>query len=259
MSHPHPRTERDLHWLAENFSTGRIVRGIPERLECLAAWNPRAEDDLRQSPEGAHRVRRSGWGCSRWRRLRSDWAVLDAWMGGCGVRRSDKKRARRRPTQTTLMNGSVPPSTADMLLGPRCVERPRPPTEATLSGLHGAVMVVYDSSNAWSAPGAQPERSACPDLARVEAMRSMSRSTSVGRKCLSMAGVSREPMPANGPGKARRSATFIAYCSQDRCLLGGVPQPRQSARHLPMSGLGAPPRRAPVPASHPPPGAQRAP
>lgn len=38
MNHPHPRTERDLRWLAESFSAGRIARGIPERLECLAAW-----------------------------------------------------------------------------------------------------------------------------------------------------------------------------------------------------------------------------
>jgi hypothetical protein len=37
--HPHPRTERDLRWLAESFSAQRIVRGIPERLECLAAWH----------------------------------------------------------------------------------------------------------------------------------------------------------------------------------------------------------------------------
>lgn len=39
MSHPHPRTERDLRWLAESFSAGRITRGLPERLECLAAWH----------------------------------------------------------------------------------------------------------------------------------------------------------------------------------------------------------------------------
>jgi len=39
MSHTHPRTERDLNWLAANFSAGHITRGIAERLECLAAWH----------------------------------------------------------------------------------------------------------------------------------------------------------------------------------------------------------------------------
>ena len=39
MSHPYPRTTRDLAWLADNFSTMRITRGIAERLECLAAWH----------------------------------------------------------------------------------------------------------------------------------------------------------------------------------------------------------------------------
>jgi hypothetical protein len=37
--HRFPRTERDLRWLAEEFSAGKITRGIPERLECLAAWH----------------------------------------------------------------------------------------------------------------------------------------------------------------------------------------------------------------------------
>lgn len=39
MSHPHPRTERDLHHLGIMFSKQEIVQGIPERLECLAAWH----------------------------------------------------------------------------------------------------------------------------------------------------------------------------------------------------------------------------
>jgi len=39
MSHTHPRTERDLNWLAVNFSAGHITRGLAERLECLAAWH----------------------------------------------------------------------------------------------------------------------------------------------------------------------------------------------------------------------------
>lgn len=37
--HRYARTERDLRWLAVNFSAGNIQRGIPERLECLAAWH----------------------------------------------------------------------------------------------------------------------------------------------------------------------------------------------------------------------------
>lgn len=39
MSHRHARTERDLRILAAHFSDGRIVRALPERLECLAAWH----------------------------------------------------------------------------------------------------------------------------------------------------------------------------------------------------------------------------
>ena len=39
MNHRYPRTERDLRWLAVNFSAGTIVRALPERLECLAAWH----------------------------------------------------------------------------------------------------------------------------------------------------------------------------------------------------------------------------
>lgn len=37
--HPYSRTERDLQWLADNFSSQNIMRGLPERLECLAAWH----------------------------------------------------------------------------------------------------------------------------------------------------------------------------------------------------------------------------
>ncbi len=33
------RTERDLYALANAFSTGKITQGLPERLECLAAWH----------------------------------------------------------------------------------------------------------------------------------------------------------------------------------------------------------------------------
>ncbi len=39
MKHAHPRTERDLRWLAVNFTAGNIVRALPERLECLAAYH----------------------------------------------------------------------------------------------------------------------------------------------------------------------------------------------------------------------------
>lgn len=39
MQHQYPRTERDLRALAVNFSAGAIKRGLPERLECLAAWH----------------------------------------------------------------------------------------------------------------------------------------------------------------------------------------------------------------------------
>ena len=35
--HKYPRTERDLRALAVGFSTGKIQRGLPERLEALAA------------------------------------------------------------------------------------------------------------------------------------------------------------------------------------------------------------------------------
>ena len=39
MTHPYPRTEKDLRYLAVQFSSGNITKGIPERLECLAAWH----------------------------------------------------------------------------------------------------------------------------------------------------------------------------------------------------------------------------
>lgn len=39
VNHRYPRTERDLRAIAVSFSAGRIVRGLPERLECLAAWH----------------------------------------------------------------------------------------------------------------------------------------------------------------------------------------------------------------------------
>jgi len=39
MTHIYARTERDLSWLAANFSAGHITRGLAERLECLAAWH----------------------------------------------------------------------------------------------------------------------------------------------------------------------------------------------------------------------------
>ncbi len=39
MSHRYACTERDLRWLAVNYSAGRITKGLPERLECLAAWH----------------------------------------------------------------------------------------------------------------------------------------------------------------------------------------------------------------------------
>lgn len=33
------RTQRDIKWLADGIVSGAIRRGIPERLECLAAWH----------------------------------------------------------------------------------------------------------------------------------------------------------------------------------------------------------------------------
>ncbi len=39
INHQYPRTERDLRWLAVNFTAGNITKGLPERLECLAAWH----------------------------------------------------------------------------------------------------------------------------------------------------------------------------------------------------------------------------
>lgn len=39
MSHRYSRTDRDLRWLAVNFTAGKIVRALPERLECLAAYH----------------------------------------------------------------------------------------------------------------------------------------------------------------------------------------------------------------------------
>lgn len=39
MKHRYPRTERDLRWLAVNFSLGNITNTLPERLECLAAYH----------------------------------------------------------------------------------------------------------------------------------------------------------------------------------------------------------------------------
>ncbi len=38
MNHRFPRVERDLRALAVGFSAGNIVRALPERLECLAAY-----------------------------------------------------------------------------------------------------------------------------------------------------------------------------------------------------------------------------
>ncbi len=38
------RTERDLRWLADNICAKRIVRGIPERLEALAAWHRNVQE-----------------------------------------------------------------------------------------------------------------------------------------------------------------------------------------------------------------------
>ena len=37
--HTYPRTERDLRWIAVSFTSGNITRGLPERLECLAAYH----------------------------------------------------------------------------------------------------------------------------------------------------------------------------------------------------------------------------
>lgn len=39
MNHRFPRTERDLRALAVGFSAANIKNGLPERLECLAAYH----------------------------------------------------------------------------------------------------------------------------------------------------------------------------------------------------------------------------
>jgi hypothetical protein len=44
VSYPPSRTEHGLQWLATNFSSGRIKRGLPERLECLAAFARTVEE-----------------------------------------------------------------------------------------------------------------------------------------------------------------------------------------------------------------------
>jgi hypothetical protein len=78
--HQHPRTERDLRWLAVNFSMGTITRGIPERLECLAAWHRLCveADKIANGKPSEH-----------WQKVNADYAATIERLHAVGVEEAD--------------------------------------------------------------------------------------------------------------------------------------------------------------------------